>query len=92
MAYNKAPTKEELRKWGRLSRKGDKIKFVDIRFVYITLLLVCVASKKWSISKKFQLEYDQLPGKFFKSSSNESLFEKAPMHKSKKYIKKINQP
>ena len=23
MAYNKAPTKEELRKWGRLSRKGD---------------------------------------------------------------------
>ena len=32
MAYNKAPTKEELRKWGRLSRKGDKIKFVDIRF------------------------------------------------------------
>ena len=25
MAYNKAPTKEELRKWGRLSRKGDKI-------------------------------------------------------------------
>ena len=32
MAYNKAPTKEELRKWGRLSRKEDKIKFVDIRF------------------------------------------------------------
>ena len=32
MAYNKAPTKEELRKWGMLSRKGDKIKFVDIRF------------------------------------------------------------
>ena len=32
MVYNKAPTKEELRKWGRLSRKGDKIKFVDIRF------------------------------------------------------------
>ena len=32
MAYNKAPTKEELRKWGSLSRKGDKIKFVDIRF------------------------------------------------------------
>ena len=31
MAYNTAPTKEELRKWGRLSRKGDKIKFVDIR-------------------------------------------------------------
>ena len=30
MAYNKAPTKEELRKWGRLSRKGDKIKFVII--------------------------------------------------------------
>ena len=23
-AYNKAPTKEELRKYGRLSRKGDK--------------------------------------------------------------------
>ena len=33
MAYNKAPTKEELRKWGWLSRKGDKIKFVDIRFI-----------------------------------------------------------
>ena len=32
MAYNKAPTKEELRKWGRLSRKGDKIKSVDARF------------------------------------------------------------
>ena len=33
MAYNKAPTKEELRKWGRwFSRKGDKIKIVDIRF------------------------------------------------------------
>ena len=32
MAYNKAQTKEELRKWERLSRKGDKIKFVDIRF------------------------------------------------------------
>ena len=32
MAYNKAPTKEELRKWGKFSRKGDKIKFVDIRF------------------------------------------------------------
>ena len=32
MAYNKAPTKEELRKWGRLSRKGDKIKFVDVGF------------------------------------------------------------
>ena len=31
MAYNKAPTKEELRKWVRLSRKGDEIKFVDIR-------------------------------------------------------------
>ena len=31
MAYNKAPTKEELRKWGRLSRKGDEIKFADIR-------------------------------------------------------------
>ena len=28
MPYNKAPTKEELRKWGRLSRKGDKIKLV----------------------------------------------------------------
>ena len=27
-----APTKEKLRKWGRLSRKGDKIKFVDVRF------------------------------------------------------------
>ena len=32
MAYNKAPTKEELRKLGGLSRKGDKIRFVDIRF------------------------------------------------------------
>ena len=32
MVYNKAPKKEELRKWGRLSGKGDKIKFVDIRF------------------------------------------------------------
>ena len=32
MAYNKALTKEELRKWGGLSRKGDKIKFVDTRF------------------------------------------------------------
>ena len=33
MAYNKAPKKEELRKWGRLSSKeGDKIKFVDIKF------------------------------------------------------------
>ena len=31
-AYNKAPTKEKLRKWGNLSRKGDKIKFVDVRF------------------------------------------------------------
>ena len=26
MAYNKAPTKEKLRTWGRLCRKGDKIK------------------------------------------------------------------
>ena len=32
MAYKKAPTKEELKKWGRVSRKGDKIKFFDIRF------------------------------------------------------------
>ena len=31
MAYNKALAKEELRKWGRLCRKGDKIKFVDVR-------------------------------------------------------------
>ena len=31
MAYKKAPTKEKLRKRGRLSRKGDKIKFVDVR-------------------------------------------------------------
>ena len=31
MAYNKAPTKEEVRKWGSLSRKGDKIKFADVR-------------------------------------------------------------
>ena len=29
MAYNKAPTKKKLRKWGSLSREGDKIKFVD---------------------------------------------------------------
>ena len=32
MTYNKAPTKEKLRKWGGLSRKGDKMKFVDIKF------------------------------------------------------------
>ena len=32
MAYSKAPTKEKLRKFGRLSRKGDKIKFVNGRF------------------------------------------------------------
>ena len=32
MAYNKVPTKKELRKWERLGRKGDKIKSVDIRF------------------------------------------------------------
>ena len=32
MAYIKALTKEELRKRGRLSRKGDKIEFVDIIF------------------------------------------------------------
>ena len=32
MAYNKAPTKKEELKMGRLSRKGDKIKLVDIRF------------------------------------------------------------
>ena len=31
-AYNKAPTKEKLRKWGSLSREGDKIKLVDVRF------------------------------------------------------------
>ena len=31
-AYNHAPTKEKLREWGSLSRKGDKIKFVDVRF------------------------------------------------------------
>ena len=30
MAYNKALTKEKLRKWGRLSGKGDKIKFVNL--------------------------------------------------------------
>ena len=31
--YNKAPTKEKLRKnGGRSSRNGDKIKFVDVRF------------------------------------------------------------
>ena len=32
MDYNKAQAKEEQRKWGGLSRMGDKIKFVDIRF------------------------------------------------------------
>ena len=32
MAYNKAPAKEKLRKWERLSGKGDKLKFVDVRF------------------------------------------------------------
>ena len=32
MANNKAPTKEEVRNWGRLSTKGDKITFVDSRF------------------------------------------------------------
>ena len=32
MAYNKAPTKEKLRKWGRLNRNGDKVKFVNVRF------------------------------------------------------------
>ena len=31
-AYNKALTKEKLRKWGCLSREGDKIKFADVRF------------------------------------------------------------
>ena len=31
-AYNKALTKEIVEKWGRLDRKGDKIKFVDVRF------------------------------------------------------------
>jgi len=31
-AYNKAPTKEKLRKLGSLSREGDKIRFVDVRF------------------------------------------------------------
>jgi len=31
-AYNKALTKEKLRKWGGLSRKGYRIKFVDVRF------------------------------------------------------------
>ena len=31
-AYNKAQTKGKLRKWGSLSREGDKIKFVDVRF------------------------------------------------------------
>ena len=32
-AYNKAPKKEKLRKWGSLrSREGDKIKLVDVRF------------------------------------------------------------
>ena len=32
MAYSKAPTKEKLRKLGRLGREGDKIKFVDVSF------------------------------------------------------------
>ena len=32
MAYNRAPTKEKLIEWGRLNRKGDKIKFIDVRF------------------------------------------------------------
>ena len=31
-AYKKAPTKETLREWGILSRKGDKINFVDVRY------------------------------------------------------------
>ena len=31
-AYSKAPTKEIPRKWQSLSREGDKIKFVDVRF------------------------------------------------------------
>jgi len=31
-AYNKAPTKEQLREWESLSREGDKIKFVDVKF------------------------------------------------------------
>jgi len=31
-AYNTAPTKEKLRKWESLSREGDKIQFVDVRF------------------------------------------------------------
>ena len=30
--YNKAPTKEIVEKGERLGRKGDKIKFVDVRF------------------------------------------------------------
>ena len=32
-AYNKAPTKEIAEKWERLDRKGDKIKFVDVRLL-----------------------------------------------------------
>ena len=31
-AYKNARTKEKLRKWGSLSREGDKIKVVDVRF------------------------------------------------------------
>ena len=31
-SYNKAPTKGKLRKWRSISREGDKIKFVDVRF------------------------------------------------------------
>ena len=32
MAYNTAPTKEDLGKWERLSRKVDKIMSVDMSF------------------------------------------------------------
>ena len=30
--YKNSPTKEKLREWGSLSREGDKMKFVDVRF------------------------------------------------------------
>ena len=29
-AYHKAQTKEKLRKWVRVTREGDKIKFIDV--------------------------------------------------------------
>ena len=40
MAYDKALKKEKLRKWGRLCRKGEKIKFVDVTFCLLVFLAV----------------------------------------------------